>query len=63
MRTERHEVDLPYSEAELHAIFALACTEDVDAGGRYDARSAAINIWSHSWINEPCASRKLVLGT
>ena len=63
MRTECYEVDLRYSEAELRAIFVRAHVEDVETGGRYDARSAAINIWSHSWINEPCASRKLVLGT
>jgi hypothetical protein len=63
MRTECYEVALPYSEAELHAIFALARTEDVDAGGRYDARSAAINIWSHSWIHEATQHDSAPIGT
>ena len=51
MRTACHEVDLRYSEEELHAIFGRAHA-DVEAGGRYDARSAAINIGSHSWTND-----------
>ena len=38
MRTECYEFALRYSEAELHAIFALARTEDVDAGGRTRGR-------------------------
>ena len=63
MRTERHEVDLPYSEAELHAIFALALAEDVDAGGRCDSRAAAINIWSHSWVNQATRHDSATIGT
>jgi hypothetical protein len=62
VRTECYEVELRYSEAELHAIFALARTEDVDAGGRYDARSAAINIWSHTWHNKATREESETIG-
>ena len=52
MKTTKHPVDLRYTAQQLQALFTVANREDVDKGGRYDARSAAINIWSHSWINE-----------
>ena len=48
MKTTSHDVDLRYTHAELLALFQLANAEDVEQGGRYDARSAAINIWSHN---------------
>lgn len=63
MRTECFEVDLPYSEAELRAIFVQAHAEDVEKGGRYDARSAAINIWSHTWHNEGIWAESETIGT
>jgi len=47
----RHTVDFHYTRQELEAIFRLANAEDVEKGGRYDARSAAINVWSHHWLN------------
>ena len=63
MNTTEHEVDLRYTEAELHAIFALARAEDVEKGGRYDARASAINIWSHSWINDATRAESETIGT
>jgi hypothetical protein len=42
MLTTRHHVDFPYTRPELEALFRLAHVEDVEKGGRYDARSAAI---------------------
>lgn len=63
MQTTQHQVDLRYSEAELHAIFRQANADDVEAGGRYDARSAAINIWSHSWNNEATRVESETIGT
>jgi hypothetical protein len=50
--TTRYRVELPYTRAELLALFAMAEREDVEHGGRYDKRSACLIIWSHSWINE-----------
>ena len=52
METTRHNVSLSYTREELLALFATASREDVEAGGCYDRRSGAINVWSHSWINE-----------
>ena len=63
MKTTEHEVDLRYTEAELHAIFARANAEDVESGGRYDARAAAINVWSHSWINDATRAESETIGT
>ena len=45
--TIRHPVEFAYTRQELEALFRLANEEDAEKGGRYDARSAAINIWSH----------------
>jgi hypothetical protein len=45
----RHPVDFPYTGQELQALFRVANEEDVEKGGRYDARSAAVNVWSHHW--------------
>ena len=49
MLTARHPVDFPYTRPELEALFRYAHEHDVERGGRYDARSAAINLWSHHW--------------
>jgi hypothetical protein len=51
MLTTRHMVEFPYIRPELETLFRLANEEDVERGGRYDARSAAINVWSHHWLN------------
>jgi hypothetical protein len=50
MRTVLHTVDLRYTRAELHAFLAAQRREDVELGGRYDGGTAAINVWSHSWV-------------
>jgi hypothetical protein len=49
MLTTRHPVDFPYTPPEQEALFRLAHAEDVEKSGRYDARSASINLWSHHW--------------
>lgn len=63
MKTTQHDVDLRYTKDELRALFRLANAEDVEAGGRYDARSAAINVWSHSWINAATRHDSETIGT
>jgi hypothetical protein len=50
MLTTRHAVDFAYSRQELDVLFAYAHAHDVEKGGRYDARSAAINVWSYHWL-------------
>jgi hypothetical protein len=62
-RTIIHTVDLHYKRQELLALFALAVKEDVDKGGRYDARSNAINIWSHPWTPVSLRQESTIMGT
>jgi hypothetical protein len=52
MLTTRHPVDFPYARPELDALFQYARDHDVEKGGRYDARSACIILWSHHWLND-----------
>ena len=49
MKCVRKLVNLSYDGAEQRRIFRHALDLDVDKGGRYDARSAAINVWSRDW--------------
>ena len=63
MKTTRHLVDLHYSHRQLQALFTIAQQYDVENGGRYDARSAAINVWSHSWINHATRHDSETIGT
>jgi hypothetical protein len=36
---------------------------DVERGGIYDARSAAINVWSHSWTTPELRQASKLIGT
>jgi hypothetical protein len=49
MKTTAVEVDYRYSQDYLQALFDLARAEDVEKGRQYDARSGAINIYTHHW--------------
>jgi hypothetical protein len=50
--TTRHAVDFTYARPELEALFRYANEHDVEqGGGRYDAQSTAINVWSHHWAH------------
>ena len=53
MLTTRYPVDFAYTDQELQALFRYAYAHDVEQGGRYDARSAAINVWAHHWLKMP----------
>jgi hypothetical protein len=61
--TTRHPVDFAYTRQELEALFRHAHEHDVEKGGRYDARSAAINVWSHHWLNETTHHDSETIGT
>jgi hypothetical protein len=63
MLTTRHPVDFAYTRPELEALFRYANAHDVDKGGRYDARSAAINVWSHHWAHPATKEASETLGT
>ena len=63
MKTTRHPVDLRYTLPQLLELFTVAYREDVDKGGRYDARSGAINVWTHNWINGATRYDSETMGT
>ena len=63
MKTTRHPVDLRYSREELFALFAVANAEDVERGGRYDARGGAINFWTHVWTHPATREESETMGT
>lgn len=63
MNSTMHRVDFPYTSQELRALFRIANEHDVERGGRYDARSAAINLWSHSWLNEALREDSETIGS
>jgi hypothetical protein len=63
MLTTRHPVDFAYTLQELQALFRYANEHDVERGGRYDARSAAINVWSHHWQHPATREASETIGT
>ena len=63
MNSTMHSVDFPYSQDELLALFRYAHEHDVEKGGRYDARSAAINVWSHHWQHPATLEESEIVGT
>jgi len=63
MPTSRHAMDFAYTRSELEALFRYARAHDVEQGGRYDARSAALNLWSHHWLHPATRAESEILGT
>jgi hypothetical protein len=63
MLTTRHPVDFAYTRPELEALSRYARAHDVERGGRYDARSAAINVWSHHWLHPATREGSETIGT
>ena len=63
MNSTYHSVDFRYTHQELLDLFSLANKEDVDNGGRYDARSGAINVWSHHWTHPATHYDSEIMGT
>ena len=57
----RHGLGLP--DEELQALFRDAHAHDVEQGGRDDARSAAINVWSHHWTHPATHEESETIGT
>ena len=58
-----HTVDLRYQRQELWALFRRAVKEDVERGGRYDARSTVIHVWSHPWLPHSRRATSVIIGT
>ena len=63
MKTTAVEVDYQYSPDQLQALFDLARAEDVEKGGRYDARSGAINIYTHPWNTVTMQEESTLMGS
>jgi hypothetical protein len=60
--TTRHLVDFAYTRPELEALFQYARDHDVEAGGRYDARSACLLLWSHYWLHPATREESETIG-
>jgi hypothetical protein len=63
MQTATYPVHLRYTHDELLALFEAAERGDIDKGGRYDQRGAAINVWSHAWTNDATRHDSETIGT
>jgi len=63
MNRTRHCVDFAYTRQELEALFRYAHEHDVEKGGHYDARSAAVNMWSHRWQHSATMEASDTIGT
>jgi hypothetical protein len=63
MNSTMYRVDFRYTRPELEALFRYAHEHDVEKGGRYDARSAAVNIWSHHWQHPATMEASDTIGT
>jgi hypothetical protein len=61
--TIRHAVDFACTRQELEALSRYAHEDDVDKGGHYDARPAAINIRSHRWHHPATHAESEILGS
>jgi hypothetical protein len=63
MKTTMHHVDLRYEHEELLALFDTAERNDVEKGGRYNRRGAAIIVWSHPWTTDATRHDSDTIGT
>jgi hypothetical protein len=61
--TTRHPVDFAHTRPELEALLQYARDHDVERGGRYDARSACIILWSHHWLNPATREESETIGS
>jgi hypothetical protein len=57
------EVEYRYTREDLKAIFDLVYEEDIERGGRYDARSGAINVYTHPWDTEMMRLESTLMGS
>jgi hypothetical protein len=63
VHSTKHPVDLRYTYDELLTLFEAAARGDVEKGGRYEQRGAAINVWSHPWHTDATRYDSEMLGT
>jgi hypothetical protein len=53
----------PFAFTENGTDPRYANVHDVDKGGHYDARSAAINVWSHHWLHPATHAESDTIGS
>jgi len=63
MKSTLIPIEYQYTRRDLLRLFAFANEHDVEKGGRYDARAAAINVWTHSWVNKATRGESSTMGT
>jgi hypothetical protein len=62
MPLTKYRANFLYDRAELFALFACAQAGDVEHGGRYDARSGVLYIWSHPWSTQALRDESTLVG-
>ncbi len=63
MVSPAHPLALVITHQAAATGFARAAALDVERGGIYDARSAAINVWSHPWTSPEDLAASEIVGT
>jgi hypothetical protein len=63
MNRTMSRVDFAYTRQELDTLVRSAHEYDVDKGGCYDARSGAINLWSHHWMHPATHAESAIIGS
>ena len=62
MPLTKYGAHFPYTRKEVFALFAGAHAGDVEHGGRYDARSGLLYIWSHAWRTPALRDESTLVG-
>jgi hypothetical protein len=63
MSTTRHAVDVAATHQEHEALVGDAHAPDGEKGGRDEARSPAIRLWSHHWRKAATREGSEIIGT
>ena len=63
MAVDYHQTQMLYPDTVIRMMFNYAKARDVEKGGCYDTRTAAINIWSHCWTDFTSKAASEITGT
>jgi hypothetical protein len=59
----KYGANFQYVREELLALFTHAQKEDVEHGGRYEARSGVLHVWSHPWRAQAVRDESSLVGS